>query len=153
MENLNDLKKLTWFPYCLPASLDFMRVACKVDTRGRKIVLRSKDLEENWKKRNRYQLVSEQMENKKKKLKLKQVRLEKYWNLNLFIYSQYYKSLQWNDFFCLWTDDQILFHCKTEPLDFLLQIYTLRPINLRYCVCLSHLFWTEMKQTIVPEWT
>ena len=45
--NLNDLKKLTWFPYCLPASLDFMRVACKVDTRGRKIVLRSKDLEEN----------------------------------------------------------------------------------------------------------
>ena len=66
MENLNDLKKLTWFPYCLPASLDFMRVACKVDTRGRKIVLRSKDLEENWKKRNRYQLVSEQMENKKK---------------------------------------------------------------------------------------
>ena len=47
MENLNDFKKLTWFPYCLPASLDFMRVACKVDTRGRKIVLRSKDLEEN----------------------------------------------------------------------------------------------------------
>ena len=76
--HLNDLKKLTWFPYCLPASLDFMRVACKVDTRGRKIVLRSKDLEENWKKRNRYQLVSEQMENKKK-VKLKQVRLKKYW--------------------------------------------------------------------------
>ena len=62
--HLNDLKKLTWFPYCLPASLDFMRVACKVDTRGRKIVLRSKDLEENWKKRNRYQL--QQMENKTK---------------------------------------------------------------------------------------
>ena len=84
--HLNDLKKLTWFPYCLPASLDFMRVACKVDTRGRKIVLRSKDLEENWKKRNRYQL--QQMENKTETSEARKLLKLEY----------YCKSLQLNGF-------------------------------------------------------